>query len=291
VGDGVSEFRPNDRVAAFHEMYAPHGAFAEYAIAWAYTSFCIPPRISFEEAATVLLASMTAAVGMYSNLKLSPPWTTDEDHPETGPLLIYGTGTAVGSFAVQFAIKSRIHPIICVAGQSKDHVESLIDRQKGDVIIDYHLGPKAVIASIDSILGEKPLLHAFDAMSEHGSDIIVGAVLDPKLGILAMALPKDRTKIPKQSGVSFPENFAMPQLKGVPEGGEAFWTAVGSVHNGLKHLSYVFYRYVALGLEEGWFRPHPHEVVPDGLEGLEAGLTRLFNGEAHGTKFVYQISG
>jgi NADPH:quinone reductase-like Zn-dependent oxidoreductase len=271
-------------------MYTPHGAFAEYAIAWAYTSFRIPPHISFEEAATVPLASMTAAVGMYSNLKFSPPWTADEDRPETGPLLIYGSGTAVGSFAVQFAIKSRIHPIICVAGQSKDHVESLIDRQKGDVIIDYRLGSKVVIASIESILGGKPLFHAFDAVSEHGSDIIVGAVLDPKLGKLAMTLPKDRTKIPKLPGVLFPEDFVMPQLDGVPEGVEAFWTAVGSVHNGSKHFGYVFYRYVALGLEEGWFTPHPHEVVPNGLEGLEVGLTRLFNGEAHGTKFVYQIS-
>lgn len=30
VGDEVTEFHVGDRVAAFHEMRSPHGAFAEY---------------------------------------------------------------------------------------------------------------------------------------------------------------------------------------------------------------------------------------------------------------------
>ena len=30
VGSDVVEFKPGDRVAAFHEMMAPHGSFAEY---------------------------------------------------------------------------------------------------------------------------------------------------------------------------------------------------------------------------------------------------------------------
>jgi NADPH2:quinone reductase len=49
VGDNVTEFKKGDRVAAFHEMMAPHGSFAEYAIAWAYTTFHLPKNTSFEE--------------------------------------------------------------------------------------------------------------------------------------------------------------------------------------------------------------------------------------------------
>jgi NADPH:quinone reductase-like Zn-dependent oxidoreductase len=45
VGDNVTEFKPGDRVAAFHEMLAPHGSFAEYAIARAYTTFHLPRRL------------------------------------------------------------------------------------------------------------------------------------------------------------------------------------------------------------------------------------------------------
>ncbi|KZL81597.1 putative transposase [Colletotrichum incanum] len=35
-GEGATEFHKADRVAAFHEMFIPHDAFAEYSIAWAH---------------------------------------------------------------------------------------------------------------------------------------------------------------------------------------------------------------------------------------------------------------
>ena len=37
-----------DRVAAFHEMLSPGGSYAEYAVAWAHTTFHIPKQTSFE---------------------------------------------------------------------------------------------------------------------------------------------------------------------------------------------------------------------------------------------------
>lgn len=58
VGKNVTEFKPGDRVAAFHEMMKPWGAFAEYGIAHAHTTFHIPLNVSFEEAATLPLAGM-----------------------------------------------------------------------------------------------------------------------------------------------------------------------------------------------------------------------------------------
>lgn len=48
VGDGVTEFKPGDRVAAFHEMLTPGGSYAEYAVAWTYTTFLLPANTSFE---------------------------------------------------------------------------------------------------------------------------------------------------------------------------------------------------------------------------------------------------
>jgi NADPH2:quinone reductase len=48
-GEGVLEFRPGDRVAAFHRLAEIGGAFAEYAIAPATTTFHLPENISFEE--------------------------------------------------------------------------------------------------------------------------------------------------------------------------------------------------------------------------------------------------
>lgn len=49
VGENITEFKKGDRVAAFHEMMTPAGSFAEYAIAWGYSTFHLPKKTSFEE--------------------------------------------------------------------------------------------------------------------------------------------------------------------------------------------------------------------------------------------------
>ena len=48
VGEGVSEFRPGDRVAAMHEMKTPGGSYAEYGISPGNTTFMLPDNISFQ---------------------------------------------------------------------------------------------------------------------------------------------------------------------------------------------------------------------------------------------------
>lgn len=49
VGTNVLEFKPGDRVAAFHTMQSPGGAFAEYGLAESCTTFHVPEGTSFEE--------------------------------------------------------------------------------------------------------------------------------------------------------------------------------------------------------------------------------------------------
>jgi NADPH:quinone reductase-like Zn-dependent oxidoreductase len=48
VGSNVWEFKKGDRVASFHEMMAPGGSFAEYAVGWQHTTFHLPNNLSFE---------------------------------------------------------------------------------------------------------------------------------------------------------------------------------------------------------------------------------------------------
>jgi NADPH2:quinone reductase len=55
------------------------------------------------------------------------------------PLIIYGGAGAVGSFAIKLAQISNIHPLIVMAGNSIDYVESLVRKEKSDTIIDYRL--------------------------------------------------------------------------------------------------------------------------------------------------------
>lgn len=268
VGENVFEFKPGDRVAAFHEMLTPGGSYAEYAVAWQHTTFHIPEHTTFEEAAAIPLAAMTSAVGLYIRLGLPQPWA-----PATAPtpLVIYGAASAVGSYAVQLAQRSNIHPLICVAGRSAPHVEALIDRGKGDVVLDYRAGDGALVDALKKAVADtgKPLLHAFDAVAEGTSYVNLGKVL-AEGAKLALVLPPKEGDIPASVSHAF--------------------TNVGGVHKDAKDFGYVYYRYFARGLQEGWFKAQPQVVVPGGLAGVQGALEKLKEGKANAVKYVFRIA-
>ncbi|KAH8699104.1 chaperonin 10-like protein [Talaromyces proteolyticus] len=279
VGKNVTEFKPGDRVAAFHEIMGPGGSYAEYALAWASTTFHIPQKTSFEEAATIPLAAMTAALGVFSRLELPDPWVPSRQ--ET-PVLIYGGATAVGAFALKFAIKANIHPLIAVAGGGATYVESLIDRSKGDTIIDYRKGADALVEEIQSILHKhkvNKLTHAFDAVCDHGSMKNILRLVDPDRAKVACVLPLADDQLPSP----MPPNITLLQ------------TNVRSVHGqpgalpGDTDFGFIYFRYFSKGLTEGWFSGHPHQVRENGLEGVESALRDLKEGKASAVKYVFRI--
>lgn len=298
VGEGVLGFRKGDRVAAFHEMMSPDGAFAEYCIAWASTTFHIPEKTSYEEAATIPLAAMTAAVGLYLELGLPEPWKADQ---EKRPLIVYGGSGAVGAFCIKFAQASNIHPIIAVAGKGKDFVEGLLDKSKGDVYVDYRQGDEAVVSGIEKALkdaGCENVKHAYDAVSEHGSYQNISKVLAKnKTGAkMVLVLPgKDYSDIPSNVAhdLSMVGRVHEPfkQDKGAVDYGKKELGARDHfVVNPGKDFGYVFFHYITRGLQEGWFTGHPFEVIPGGLDGVQEGLRRLKAGEASAVKYVYRIA-
>lgn len=269
VGANVTEFKRGDRVAAFHEMRAPHGSFAEYAVAWAHTTFHLGQQTSFEEGAAIPLAAMTAAVGLYIRLGLPQPWTPAT---ETTPLLIYGAGSAVGAYTVQLARRSNIHPLICVAGKSASYVETLIDRSKGDTLIDYRGGDEAVVEGLRKALGDRPALYALDAVAENGSYLNISKVLGHGAKI----------------------TLVLPWRDGdVPAGVERSWTRVGCVHSDVaseRDFGFVYFRYFGRGMQEGWFKAQRQEVVPGGLGGIQSALQNLKSGKASAVKYVFRIA-
>jgi NADPH:quinone reductase len=219
------------------------------------------------EASTLPLAAMTAACGLYSNAKLGlpNPWTPAS---QPTPIVVYGGASAVGAFVIQFARKSNLHPIIAVAGRGTQFVEGLIDRSKGDTIVDYRKGDDAVVNDIKEALKGQKLEYAFDAISEKGSYINIGNVLATGGKITTVQ------EVKKEE---------------LPDGIQLTRTMVGSVHKDEKDLGFVFFRLIGRGLQEGWFKPHPHEVVPGGLDGIEQALTDLKNGKASAIKYVFRI--
>ncbi|KII87431.1 hypothetical protein PLICRDRAFT_112571 [Plicaturopsis crispa FD-325 SS-3] len=135
VGEGVTEFKKGDRVAAFTKVNnSPKwGAYQEYSTALAGTTFLLPARTSFEEGATLPCCFTTAFIGLYKRLGI-PAFNDPSDAGKVRgePILIYGASGSVGAYAVQLAKLAGLY-VVGVAGASGDYVRSL----GADAVVDY----------------------------------------------------------------------------------------------------------------------------------------------------------
>ncbi|EPS36249.1 hypothetical protein H072_10327 [Dactylellina haptotyla CBS 200.50] len=280
VGPNVLEFKPGDRVAAFHVMHSVHGSFAEFAIAPSHTTFHIPESTSFEDAATIPLVAFTSAIAMYQELALPAPWSrgTEQHNPKGRnpiPFVVYGGSTSVGLTALKFARLSGLYPIITIAGGSKDIIEK---DNLADVIIDYR-NNNDIAGDIKKALGGKELFHAFDGFTEYPSANPLAEALNPKGRITGILSYKHE----------------------LPNGHKLKMTYVGSAHKTYpnfpvedvetdKEFAYVFSRYLTRALQQGKFKTHPIEVLKGGLGGLPEGLNRLKAGKVKASKLVARIA-
>ena len=174
------------------------------------------------------------------------------------------------------AKRAGIGPLIVVAGKGMGFVEGLLDRSKGDVVIDYRKGHEHVVAEMRRAIppGEK-LRYAFDCVSEKakGSFDAVCEVLDPRGGKISVVLPVG------QDYSSIPSTVVRSN------------TLVGSVHleGPDREFAAAWFRLMAMGLKEGWFKGHPFEVVPGGLGAVQRALQDLKDGKASAVKYVFRI--
>lgn len=251
-------------------MLSPGGSYAEYAVAWAYTTAFLPDHVSFQEGAALPLAALTSAVGLYERLRLPQPWVPRKDDEKPIPLVIYGASSSIGYYATQFAVRSNIHPIIGVAGRARSHVEKLLDPSKGDAIVDYRDGDEGVQKGIKEALKGAELHHCFDGVSEKGSYQNVAKVIAEN-GHITLVLPgRDFSDLPSHVKHSI--------------------TMVGDVHGDFKDFGSVFFRYIAKGIDEGWFKAQPQEEISGGLTGVEEGLANLKSGKASAVKYVFKVA-
>jgi NADPH:quinone reductase-like Zn-dependent oxidoreductase len=88
IGKSVTKFKPGD-----HVFGSSHGSFAEYVCSSENTIAGMPENITFEKAAAVPVASLTALQGL-----------RDKGHIKQGQdVLVNGASGGVGTFAVQIA--------------------------------------------------------------------------------------------------------------------------------------------------------------------------------------------
>jgi NADPH2:quinone reductase len=109
VGEGVTAFRPGDRV-----MCMGAGAYAEYAVAEEGVSFPVPSDMTFDRAATLPLALLTMHDALITNGRLK----------KGESVLIQGASSGVGLMALQIA---KLKGAALVAGSSRHSPARLRD--------------------------------------------------------------------------------------------------------------------------------------------------------------------
>lgn len=290
VGSSVVGFKKGDRVAAFHIMMAPHGAFAEYAIAPAHTVFHIPSSLSFEEAATIPLAAYTAAVALFNRLGFPEPWAygRSEDKEKKNHLLVYGASTAVGAYAIKLASVANIHPIVAIGSPNSEFVKPFLDESKGDRLLNYKewKSEEDMIKAVQSAAKEAGLedgrfWNVFDGVSETGTfDVLSKALAGPPNA--AGQKPKIAVVLPGRDYSAADPSVEIPQVM------------VGDVHGdteGHSLFGLVWGQAFIRGITEGWFKTHPYELSEGGLEkGVESALKGLKDGTVRGKKMVIRVS-
>ncbi|WP_284746448.1 NAD(P)-dependent alcohol dehydrogenase [Amycolatopsis sp. RTGN1] len=118
VGDGVTRVRPGDEVFGVCE-----GAFAEYAVAKQHLVAAKPARLSFEQAAAVLVSGGTALQAL-----------RDVGRVQAGQrVLVIGAAGGIGTFAVQLAKASGAE----VTGVCSTAKTDLVRTLGAEHVVDY----------------------------------------------------------------------------------------------------------------------------------------------------------
>ncbi|KAI5780404.1 chaperonin 10-like protein [Geopyxis carbonaria] len=274
-GAEVTGFSVGDRVGAFHVMMALHGAFAEFAIAPAHTTFHLPPNVSYEAAAGLPLAYLTAVQGLYTLLGLPTPLDPRPTAPI--PLLVYGAATAVGAATVKLAAAAGIGPIIAVAGRGCDFVRSILP--PGSTLIDYRAGN--VEDALRAVLADTPCTHAIDAVSLPDTIATSANVLAPG-ATLGIVLPT-------------PEGYEAPAGVDVQRFNVGWSHDMGALPGQERScpesraLAEKMLKWAMTEMEAGRFEAHPTKVIEGGLKGVEKGLGMLERNEVSACKLVYRV--
>ena len=167
VGGNVTEFRPGDEVFG-----GRNGAYAEYVCARADRAIVPKPaNVTFEEAAAVPIAAITALQGLRDKGQLQPGQK----------VLINGASGGVGTFAVQIAKSYGPEVTGVTSTQNIDLVRSL----GADHVVDYtrtdFLGDGQRYDLILDTIGNRSAQDLKRALAEGGKAAVVGFTSVPKL--------------------------------------------------------------------------------------------------------------
>lgn len=250
-----------------------YGSFSEYVVQEASLVFRYPSTMSPESVATVPLASITAALGLFHKMGLPLPPATCRT-----PVLVWGGSTSVGQYAIQLAKAAGCFVITTASPIRHAYLKEL----GADVCFDYK-DPNVVSQIKKATHGT--LAYAIDCISEKGSTQQVCATLTGTNPQVATVLPGASNEVPSHVTERsilmytifgrkmhvFGQDFeAIPQDKAFAE---KFYLLLTDVL-----------------LPQGLVKPNKVTKIPGGFNGVEEGFKRMMENKVAAEKFVYTIA-
>jgi NADPH:quinone reductase-like Zn-dependent oxidoreductase len=163
VGSDVTRFKPGDEVYA-NLLDHGYGGFAEYVSVPVAVMSSKPANLSFEEAAAVPMAAVTALQGLRRHGDLRP----------TQRILINGATGGVGSFAVQIAKASGAEVTAVTSTRNLDLVRSLgADHLVDYTTTDFARGGRRYDRILDTV-GNRSVPDLRRALAEGGKAAVTG---------------------------------------------------------------------------------------------------------------------
>lgn len=248
------------------------GAYQTHSICPAWTTFPLGPKTSFEDAATIPLAAMTAAIGLFVRLKMVEPHADGSANPDAKGqgVLVWGASSSVGAFAVQLAKRAGYY-VVGVAGAGAQ----LAKEYGCDVVVDYRAADVGAQLKKAMAASGCTFRHAYDAHSAASGNTT-------SFGELAQALQ------PQGGGVTLVLGISKKVAAGLPKNVEITNTNVGSAHNMKTDGAFArrWFRQMARWMEEGKFKPNKVRIIPGGLAGVKEGLRLMEEGKISAEKCV-----
>jgi len=167
IGSDVAAYAPGDAVFGTSDM----GAYAEYLAVKPAVIVRKPSNLSFEEAASVPVASQTALEGIFTH-----------GHLEKGQtILIHGGAGAVGAYAVQLASHAGATVIATASGDDEAYLNSI----GASRVIDYRKAQfeKVLQEKVDvvfDVIGGDTQARSFLVLKEDGHLISASQPVSPE---------------------------------------------------------------------------------------------------------------
>ena len=238
------------------------GCFQQYVTVPAHTVLPLPSNLSFDHAACLGVAGLTASMTLWRWLEV--PMTPQSSSSEAEYLLLWGGSAVTGQFAIQITTRCGLKVIAVTSSKTQTLAQSLGAHH---VVIRDGKTEAEIVAEIRSIAGDN-ITKAIDLVGTKTANFCMEAMSTSKQGIFApLAMISSKAVIPANIRV---ETVEMKQFV-------------------LNEESRIYALELNRLVETGTIKLPDIHVLEGGLDVVIGGLERLKGGDMAGKKMVVRM--